>query len=299
MTDTEITKVFCDVDDFVQILEREMGPRLLKSPGCQRNRGTRLSLSEAMTILILFHRSGYRTFKDFYTKHVRRFWKHLFPGILSYTRFLHLIPRTLLPLCAFLHSRFGKQTGIAFIDSTKLAVCHPKRIRRNKVFDGIAKIGKTTMGWFYGLKCHLVINDRGELLAVHITAGNVDDRKPVDDMTRGLFGKLFGDKGYISGQLFETLFERGLQLVTHIRDNMKNRLMPIVDKILLRKRSLIETVNDQLTEQFHIETNHAHSFWGLCARLYTKLTAHTLCIYINRLLGKPNFLQIKALAFPI
>ena len=64
-------------------------------------------------------------------------------------------------------------------------------------------------------------------------------------------------------------------------------------------RQMIETVNAQLSGQFQIEINHAHSFWGLCTRLYTKLAAHTLCIYLNRLIGKPDFLQIKSLAFPI
>jgi IS5 family transposase len=137
-------------------------------------------------------------------------------------------------------------TGISFIDSTRIAVCHPKRIKRNKVFADVAKLGKSTMGWFFGFKLHLIVNDQGEILALCITPGNVDDRQPVPGMTKELFGKLFGDKGYISQALFEELYAKGLQLITHIRKNMKNRLLPLAEKLLLRKRSLIETINDQL-----------------------------------------------------
>lgn len=167
------------------------------------------------------------------------------------------MPSALGLLCAYLRSRFGTCTGIGFVDSTALAVCGNKRIRRNRVFRGLAKIGKTTMGWFFGFKLHLVINECGELLGVQMTPGNVDDRVPVPHLTQRLFGKLFGDKGYILGELFAELWDRGLQLVTHVRRNMTNRLMPLRDKILLRKRSLIETVNDQLKNISQIEhTRH-------------------------------------------
>ena len=106
-------------------------------------------------------------------------------------------------MTAFLQSRMGTVTGISFIDSTSIAVCKPKRISSNKVFKNIAKLGKTTIGWFYGFKCHIVVNDCGELLSVCFTQGNVDDRKPVPTLSKKLFGKLFGDKGYISTLLFQ------------------------------------------------------------------------------------------------
>jgi len=102
------------------------------------------------------------------------------------------------------------------------------------------------MGWFYGFKLHLIVNDQGELITFFLTPGNVDDRKPVPHMAKKLWGKLFGDKGYISQPLFDQLFEQGVQLITPIRKNMKNRLVPLIDKILLRKRAIIETINDQL-----------------------------------------------------
>jgi hypothetical protein len=158
---------------------------------------------------------------------------------------------------------------------SRLAVCNNKRIRANRVFDGIAKIGKSTMGWFYGFKVHLVINDMGELLAVRVTTGNVDDRFPVDELTQGIFGKIFGDKGYISNDLFERLFERGLQLVTSVRRNMKNKLLPVMDKILLRKRSLIETVNDQLKNVSQIEHTRHRAPHGFLINLLAALIAYT------------------------
>lgn len=276
MTNDCIAEVFCQVDDFVDELKKELGSRIL--PGDEKRlriRETGLCESEMMTILIFFHRSGYRTFKHFYQQHVQRYWRHLFPGMLSYTRFISLLPRVVLPMCGFLQTRYGRNTGIAFVDSTKLAVCGNKRIRRNRVFDGVAKTGKTTMGWFHGFKLHIVINELGELLAVRLTQGNVDDREPVNKMTQGLVGKLFGDKGYISGALFKTLHERGLTLVTQIRRNMKNRLLPWIDKILLRKRSIIETVNDQLKNISQVEHTRHRAVTSFLINVCAGLVAYT------------------------
>ena len=179
------------------------------------------------------------------------------------------------PIVRYLQSRFGSCTGIGFVNSTALAVCGNKRIRRNRVFRGVAKMGKTTMGWFFGFKLHLAINECGELLAVQLTPGNVDDRQPVPHSTRRLFGKLFGDKGYISAELFAELWDRGLQLITHIRHNMTNRLMPLVDKILLRKRSLIETVNDQLKNISQIEHTRHRSPTNFLVNLVAGLIQYT------------------------
>ena len=145
-------------------------------------------------------------------------------------------------------SRFGQCTGTAFVDSTPLAVCPNRRIERHRVFKALAARGKTTMGWFYGFKLHLIVNEQGELLAVHLTPGNVDDRRPLDSMIHDLFGKLFGDKGYLSQDLFERLFQRGLELITNVRKNMKNALMRLEDKLLLRKRFIIETINESTQE---------------------------------------------------
>jgi hypothetical protein len=171
---------------------------------------------------------------------------------------------------------FGKCTGITFIDSTKISVCHNKRINRNKVFDDIAKIGKNTMGWFYGFKLHLVCNDRGELLSFCLTPGNVDDRNidTLKTLTKNLFGKLFGDKGYISSSLFETLFNDGVHLITGIKRNMKNRLMCFYDKIMLRKRSVIETINDELKNICEVEHTRHRSMHNFIMNLIAALAAY-------------------------
>jgi len=266
--------LFCDVDDYCRVVEPLLRQRLLTTGQRHRNRSGRLTSSEVMTILIAFHRSDFRTFKHFYTM-LQKQHRVEFPDLVSYQRFVELMPSVLALLCGYLRSRFGKCTGIAFIDSTALAVCGNKRISRNQVFRGIAQVGKTTMGWFFGFKLHLVINECGELLAVQLTEGNVDDRQPVPHMTRELFGKLFGDKGYISAELFSQLWDRGLQLITHIRRNMRNQLMPLIDKILLRKRSLIETVNDQLKNISQIEHTRHRSATNFVVNLLAGLIHYT------------------------
>ena len=131
------------------------------------------------------------------------------------------------------------------------------------------------MGWHYGFKLHLIINDRGELLAFKLTPGNTDDRKPVPDLTKDLVGKLFGDRGYISQKLFEELYERGLQLITRYKKKMKQKLVKLIDKILLRKRSLIETVNDQLKNISQIEHSRHRSVWNFLVNLFAGLIAYT------------------------
>jgi hypothetical protein len=150
---------------------------------------------------------------------VCRHLRDYFPDLLSYTRFVALMPSVLIPLCVYLQNRKGTATGLAFIDATSIVVCHNRRIHSHKVFKKIAKRGTTSIGWFYGFKLHLVVNERGELLAFYITPGNVDDRKPVAPLTKGLTGKLFGDKGYISKVLFEALLAEGLQLIIHNKFN--------------------------------------------------------------------------------
>ena len=124
-------------------------------------------------------------------------------------------------------------------------------------------------------KLHLIINDKGELLAFKLTPGNTDDRKPVPDMTTDIIGKLFGDRGYISQPLFEQLYKQGLKLITRRKKNMKQQLIKLMDKILLRKRSLIETVNDRLKNISQIEHSRHRSVWNFMVNLFSGLIAYT------------------------
>ena len=228
-----------------------------------------------MTIIIYFHLSGYRTFKDFYTRSVLKHLRSAFPNLVSYNRFVELMAETAVPMCAYLHSKFGQCSGISFIDSLPLAVCHNRRIHSNRVFSGLARRGRSSVDWFYGFKLHLIVNDAGQLLAVWLTTGNIDDRKPVPRLTKKHCGKLIGDRGYVSKKLTELLSEHGLQLITKIKSKMKNRLMPLIDKLLLRKRALIETINDQLKNICQIEHSRHRSPINFVVNTIAALLAYT------------------------
>lgn len=266
--------LFCGVDDFCQQFEPAMQTRVLHDGIRRRRRKCKLALSEMLTIVIAFHLSHFRDFKAFYM-HLRANHLHDFPELVSYSRFVELMPRLVVPLSCYLQSRFGSQTGIAFVDSTPIRVCNNKRIERNRVFADAAARGRSTVGWFFGFKLHLVVNEVGELLGVQLTPGNVDDRKPVPGLTKRVSGKLYGDKGYISQKLFGELFERGLQLITTLRKNMKPRMLPLWDKLMLRKRSIIETINDQLKNISQIEHTRHRSIGGFMVNLLSGLVAYT------------------------
>lgn len=270
-----LLELYCHFDEFVKLFMPEWRKHLIEEKIKRRNRPSRLSVSEIITILIHFHQSHYRDFKSFYLLHVCKYLHSEFPERLSYNRFIALVPTVFAPLCAYLQSQQATSQGIAFVDSTPIVVCHSKRIHSHKVFKGIAEIGKTTKGWFYGFKLHLICNHHGELVSCRITPGNVDDRTPIPEMTQDLLGKLFGDKGYISKTLFNELFRRGLQLITGIRGNMKNKLMPLFDKLVLRKRSMIESINNQLKNVFQIEHTRHRSIINGFINIIAALVAFT------------------------
>jgi Transposase DDE domain len=253
-----LLELFVSVDDFCQIFLPDWEKKLLSDGSRKRCRAGQLSVSEIMTIIIYFHQSRYRNFKAYYIEHVNKHFQSEFPNLVTYERFVILMPSAFGPLSAYLKSLYGQCSGISFIDSTALEVCDNHRIHNHKVFEGVAERGKGSMGWFYGLKLHLVINDCGEILACQITPANVDDRKPVPALCKPLFGKLIADRGYISQPLFEQLLDTfNVQLITRLRKNMKNRLLSMYDKLLLRKRAIIESVFDQLKNISQIEhTRH-------------------------------------------
>jgi hypothetical protein len=246
------------VDDFCQSFEPVLQTYMMTAGLRERQRAGELCLSEIMTILIGFHQSHYRDFKSYYLHEVWAHQRAEFPRLVSYPRFVALTPHALIPLCAYLSHLFGDCTGVSFIDATKLSVCHNLRIQQHQVFDGLAARGKTSTGWFFGFKLHLVFNDRGELLDFILTAGNVHEIKSLPRLAKRVWGKLFGDKGYISAKVFRELLEHhDVQLITRLKSNMRNQLMPLADKMLLRKRAIIETIIDQLKNISQIEhTRH-------------------------------------------
>lgn len=271
-----LLELFCDVDDFCQEFLPVWRKQLVSTGVVHRQRQRSLKLSEIMTILIHFHQSHYRDFKAYYTDYVLERLRGEFPGLVSYTRFIEFIPSALLPLAIYLRTKcLGTCTGISYIDSTSLAVCKNPRIHAHKVFAGLAERGKTSTGWFFGFKLHLICNDQGELLNLLLTPGNVDDRKPVPKMVRKLFGKLFGDKGYLSKKLFAELWRTfQVQLITGIRSNMKNQLMPLMDKLLLRKRAISESIIDQLKNISQIEHSRHRSPINFLVNLLCGLIAY-------------------------
>jgi hypothetical protein len=262
MDENILIDLFCKIDDFCNEFEKKWSQYLLDSR--KRIRKSQLAMSEVMTILVFFHFSNRTTFKHYFEKDFD-FLKRYFPQLVSYNRFTELIRTAIIPLFIYLQLFEVQKSGIYFIDSTKLAVCHNKRISRHRVFQNIAKRGKTTMGWFFGFKLHLVINEIGEIVAFRLTPGNCDDRNPVSELTNNLMGSLVGDKGYISHKLFQELYDRGLHLITQLKSNMKNKLMPLWDKFILSKRALIESVNNQLKNVFHIEHTRHRNSWNAMA----------------------------------
>ncbi len=270
----DILPLFFEVDEFCRKFEPVWNHHLLISNYKKRHRKRTLALSEVMTILILFHQSGYRNLKQFYLEFVCLYLRAEFPQLVSYTRFVEFERDALVPLAAYLKTKRGACTGISFIDSTKLAVCENLRIPQHKQFNWIAKRGKTTLGWFFGFKLHLIVSDCGELLSWQVTPGNIDDRRPVPHLVQKLWGKLFGDLGYLSDPLKILLREQNLELVTKLKKNMKNRFLNLSDKLLLRKRAIIETVFDQLKNISNIEHSRHRSFWNFLVNLTSGLIAY-------------------------
>ena len=280
MNTANLVEIFCLFDEFCKIFEPELKKHLVDVPGKKRrNRKNRMSDAEIMTILVLFHTSRHRDLKAFYLGYICLHMRQDFPVRLSYNRFVERQAKVALHLLLFLQTcALGKCTGISIIDSTPLVSCHIKRMHSHKTMKGWAEKGKCTMGWFYGFKLHLVINEKGEIIQWMLTPGNTDDREPLKngDFTRKLFGKIFADRGYISQDLFEMLFVDDIHLVTKIKKNMKNSLMNLYDKILLRKRALVETVNDELKNVCHIEHTRHRSVDNFAVNILAALIAYNL-----------------------
>ena len=274
-TSDKITEIFYIADEFCKEFDAIISAQII---GNKPKKKPRMTDSEVITITVLFHSGSFRNFKHFYVHYVQKHLIKEFPNTVSYNRFTELMQSTILPMTMFLKTCcLGDCTGISFTDSTSVRVCKNKRIKRNKVFKDTAELGKSSMGFFFGFKLHLIINDKGEILNFVITPGNTDDREPLKNkkFVDKLVGKLFGDKGYISSELTQLLFIDGIQLITNIKKNMKNCLMQMSDKILLRKRAVIETVNDELKNICQIEHSRHRSFGNFISNMVAGLIAYS------------------------
>ena len=293
ITEDKVTELFCMADDFCKFFDAMMKKYTLKSDNKRAyHRDSTMSKSEIMLIMILFHDSGYRCLKHFYVEKVCKHLRHLFPKVVSYNRFVELEKQVAVPLALFIKKvLLGKCTGISFVDSTPLRVCRNQRIHIHKVFKGIAQRGKCSMGWFFGFKLHLICNEKGEVLNFIITPGDVDDRKPLEykAFVEFIYGKLVGDKGYIGKNLFQRLFVDGIQLIKKLKSNMKGALMSVSDKLLLRKRAIIETVNDELKNIAQVEHSRHRSFENFIVNMLGAIAAYCVfpkkpCIHVQRTL---------------
>ena len=276
----KITEIFYLVDEFCQEFHKAKEGHILerKAPKKLRNKAFKMSDSEVITALIIFHLGQFRNLKHFYIFYLQKHLRKEFPVTVSYNRFVELQKKALLPMASFLQlCCLGKCTGISYIDSTPIRVCHIKREFNHKIMKGLATKGQCSMGWFFGFKLHIVINDRGEILDFLFTQAHVDDREPLKNKNfhKSVFGKLFGDKGYIGKTLFEELFIDGIHLITKLRKNMKNSLMHIHEKVLLKKRALIESVNNELKNMCQIEHTRHRSFENFLGNLISGLIAYS------------------------
>jgi len=275
----QITTIFYHVDNFCQEFEKNIHKFTIPGIDCKRKPKSSMRMCDVLTILIYFHYSKKADFKSYYIEKILGEHSSAFKPLLSYNRFIEIMPRYAVPIFAFAKTyKIGKCSGISFIDSFSLPVCHNKRIYANKVFKGSAKRGKTSVGWFFGYKLHLVINEKGQIIDFTLTPGNISDnnKKVVTNLAQKLSGKLIGDKGYISSKLFKELYLNGIKLITKIKKNMKNKLMELFEKFLLRKRGVIESVGNLLKNYFKMQHTRHRSMWNFFINLFSSLAAYNL-----------------------
>lgn len=276
-----IREIFCFIDDFAKLYEQSERKHLSPS-NRQRYLEPNTSLGELLTIMVIFYTSYaknfkyFKYFKYFYKSYIEYFYIKDFPKAVSYNRFIELIPRLFIPLNILLHLLFDEETGRYFIDSTTIKACHNKRRYRNKVLAGLAKSGRSSMGYFYGFKLHVIINHKGEFMDLKMTKGNVVYRAPVPELSRGLTGVIGADKGYIRQIYLSNYMSQGFEMIYSIKKNMKNKLMDLSEKILLRKRSIIESVFDYLKNKVEIEHTRHRLFINAFVHIISIIVAYSL-----------------------
>jgi len=275
----QLTTIFCQMDDFCNEFDKHTASCLLPAPAPTHHHGPvcGLTVSEIMTILVMFHMIRFRDFKTFYCGYVQQYYRREFPGLPSYERFIVIMKRAIFPMLIFTQLQSGKRTGIYYIDASGLPVCHLKRSKRHKVFEDIAKYGKTSVGWFFGLKLHIIVNNEGQLIAFKITKGNKYDATEAVSLLKNLSGLTFGDKGYIGKKIFEELLLNGMKLITRKRKNMKEALtLTEYEKQLLNQRGIIETVIGYLKHHYQIWHSRHRSILNAMTHLVAALSAYVI-----------------------
>lgn len=272
----DTTHLFCFIDDFCKKREQEKNEHLIANgqPIIKPTRAPNLTEAEVLTITLLYYQGVFHSFKAFY-KFMLEHHKNDFPNMPTYERFIILKQRILPLLLDLFNCILTKTSDHAYIDSTAIRVCNNKRTGSHKVFKDCAQVGKSSMGWFFGFKLHLAIDLNGNLVNAYISTGNCSDVSIAEWILRDFRGTVFGDKGYISKQVFDKLMKKGIKLVTGLKGNMKNKLLSLKEKLYLRKRSLIETVFNML-KQKSLEHSRHRSIAGFCIHILCVLIAYQL-----------------------
>jgi hypothetical protein len=273
----KIIEIFIDCDNFSIEFENYLSKTSLPKSKHASNK-PKICNSEIMTILMLYHMSGMKCFQYFYIHIAKKNLLDYFPNLPSYNRFVELEERVLMHLFVFVNTiRTGEETGISIVDSKHIKACHNRRIHQHKVFSGIAQRGKTSTGWFYGIKLFLIINSRGELIRANLTAGNIADNnfELLVKLFKNVKGLMIGDKGFLSSKVFQECYEHGLKIITKLRGNMKNKLMDMQEKLLLKKRGIIECIFDLLMTICDIDhTRHRNPKNAFC-NIFAGLAAYS------------------------
>lgn len=277
----DLTVIFYNIDNFCKQFDKWLANRCLMVPGSERKHRNQLTDSEIMSILIYYaaNSQDFKHFKAFY-HHKYKELKGAFPNLVSYGRMIELKQLIELKMVVFLMTLFSDCTGISYVDSSKIQACHNKRANRHKTLRRWAKWGKTGDGWFYGFKIHAAVNHQREIINMCITPGNIADNNEyiIHKLSTNLLGKIFGDKGYIlNEELWQEIYSQGLQFISNIRANMKPQIMPILDKILLKKRtSIIETFFGILKDKMSLQYTRVRSPYGFICNIVSMLVAYQL-----------------------
>jgi hypothetical protein len=272
--DNILVATYVVVDDFIKSFDKYLTSQLVLG-GSQKRRTPEITDAEIMTIIICFHNSRYRDFRNYYSC-IRGYYKHYFPKMCSYNRFVELMKRVSLQLLLFFKCSKAQCDGVSFIDSTPIRVCKNKRIYTHKVFNGLAKRGMSSMGWFFGFKLHIVINSKGGIINFFISSGNTDDRKPAVDLCKDITGKVYGGRGYISSNLFKEFMNNGIRFFTALRTNMKPKMVTLEDSVNIGKRSLVESVFNMLKNSCQIEHSRHRSPANAMIHLVSGIISHNL-----------------------
>jgi hypothetical protein len=277
----DLVAIFYHVDNFCNQFDKWLISRFLMLPKSKHTAQNMLTSSEIMSILIYYAACSqdYKHFKAFYFAKYTEL-KSAFPHLVSYERIIELKESVELRMITFLTSLFSECTGYSFVDSTKIEACNKKRAKRHKTLKSIARWGKTSDGFFYGFKLHAVVNHLREIVSICITPGNVADNNEniIKKMASNVFGKMFGDKGYILNEdLWTEIYHQGLQFITNIRKNMRPKLMVMEDKMILRKRaSIIETLFSILKDRMSLQYTRVRSVYGFVCNIVSMLIAYQL-----------------------